>query len=158
MLGPARDPRQKYLIMQQFLQYASNHYYLVAVAVALAIAVGINEFRARASSFASIGPGEAVRLVNDGALLVDVRGAAEFAAGHIAGARNLPGAAIADGAEQLARFKEKAIIAYCDSGLTAGAAARHLKRLGFKQAFNLRGGLAAWRQENLPVVKGSAAR
>ena len=102
--------------------------------------------------------GEAVRLVNDGALLVDVRGAAEFAAGHIAGARNLPGAAIADGAEQLARFKEKAIIAYCDSGLTAGAAARHLKRLGFKQAFNLRGGLAAWRQENLPVVKGSAAR
>jgi rhodanese-related sulfurtransferase len=154
MLGPARLEREKCLKMQQFFQYATNHYYLVSLAVALIAAVAVNEFRARAAAFASIGPADAVRLINGGALLVDIRGQAEFSAGHIAGARNLPGAAIADGAEQLTRFKDKTIIAYCDSGQTGTVAARHLARLGFKQAYNLRGGLAAWRQENLPVVKG----
>ena len=63
------------------------------------------------------------------------------------------GATIADGASALERFKEKAIIAYCNDGMTAGAAARHLGRLGFKQAYNLRGGLVAWRGDNLPLIK-----
>jgi rhodanese-related sulfurtransferase len=140
--------------MQQFFQFAANHYGLVAAAAALAVAVAVVEFRARAAAFGSISPSEVVRLMNGGAILVDIRTEADFKAGHIGGARNLPGAAIAAGAEALARFKEKPVIAYCDTGQTAGAAARHLTRLGFKQAFNLRGGLAAWRQENLPTVKG----
>ena len=42
----------------------------------------------------------------------------------------------------------------CDSGSMAGAAVRTLTRAGFKNVFSLRGGLAAWRQDNLPVVKG----
>ncbi|HXQ64358.1 MAG TPA: rhodanese-like domain-containing protein [Steroidobacteraceae bacterium] len=140
--------------MQQFLQYADNHRYLVGAAVLIAVLVAINELRARAASFGSIAPGEAVRLMNGGALLIDVRGREEFAAGHIAGARHVPGATIADGAQALERFKDKPVIAYCNTGMTAGAAARHLGRLGFKHVYNVRGGLAAWRQDNLPVVKG----
>ncbi len=140
--------------MQQFFQYVTNHYLLVGATLVVVVIAAVTEFRARAAAFSSIGPSEAVRLMNGGALLVDIRGQTEFAAGHISGARNLPGATIADGAEALARFKEKAVIAYCDNGMTGGAAARHLGRLGFKHTYNLRGGLAAWRQENLPVVKG----
>ena len=140
--------------MQQFLQYASHHYYLLGAAVAIAVLVAINELRMRAATAHAVGPGEAIRMMNGGALLVDVRGQAEFAAGHIAGARNVPGAVIAGGAEPLSRFKDKAVIAYCDNGSTGGAAARQLGRLGFKNVFNLRGGLGAWRQDNLPVIKG----
>jgi len=66
----------------------------------------------------------------------------------------VPGATVADGAQALERFKYKPVIAYCNTGMTAGAAARHLGRLGFKHVYNVRGGLAAWRQDNLPVVKG----
>jgi rhodanese-related sulfurtransferase len=154
MPGPLSAGRSKLLNMQQFFQFAANHYLLVGGTLVVAVVVAVTEFRARSAAFASIAPGEAVRLMNGGALLIDIRGATEFAAGHINGARNLPGATIAEGAEQIARFKEKTVIAYCDNGMTGGAAARHLGRLGFKHAFNLRGGLAAWRQENLPVVKG----
>jgi rhodanese-related sulfurtransferase len=139
--------------MQQFFQYAGNHYWLVAAAALMAVLVIVHEFRARTAAFGSVSPTEAVRLVNAGAVLVDIRTREAFEAGHISGARHVPGAAIADGAQPLERFKEKAVIAYCDSGMTAGAAARHLGRLGFAKAYNLRGGLAAWRQENLPVVK-----
>ena len=113
----------------------------------------VHEFRARTAAFGSISPAEAVRLVNAGAVIVDIRTREDFEAGHIAGAKHVPGAAIADGAKPLERFKDKAVIAYCDSGMTAGAAARQLGRLGFAKAYNLRGGLAAWRHDNLPVVK-----
>lgn len=140
--------------MQQFFQYAVNHYALVGATLAVAAALAVIEFRARAAAFGSITPAEAVRLMNGGALLVDIRTEADFKAAHISGARNVPGEAIAAGAEALSRFKDKPVVAYCDTGLTAGSAARHLTRLGFKQALNLRGGLAAWRQENLPLVKG----
>jgi rhodanese-related sulfurtransferase len=140
--------------MQQFLQYAANHPFLLAAAVLMLALALVNELRARTASFASISPGEAVRLINGGAIVIDVRKREDYDAGHIAAARHVPGETIADGAQALERFKDKAIIAYCESGMTAGSAARHLGRLGFTKAYNLRGGLAAWRQENLPVAKG----
>jgi rhodanese-related sulfurtransferase len=140
--------------MQRFFEYVTHHPYVFSLAVLMAVAVAIYEFRARTLSFGSISPADAVRLVNDGALLIDVRAKDAFAAGHISGARNVPGELIADGAKPLERYKDKPVITYCDSGLTAGAATRHLGRLGFTKVFNLRGGLAAWQRDNLPVVKG----
>lgn len=139
--------------MQQFLEFAGNHPFLVSAAVLMVLLVAIYEFRARTQSFGSISPSEAVRLMNHGGVLLDIRKKEDFDAGHIVGARHVPGATIADGAKGLEKWKEKPVIAYCDTGMTAGSAARHLTRLGFKQAYNLRGGLAGWRQENLPVTK-----
>lgn len=140
--------------MQQFFLYVSHHWVLVPLTVAAAMVVLVLETRARTASFASIGPMEAVRLMNAGGILLDIRAKDAFDAGHIPNARHLAGADIVAGAKAIERFKEKPVIAYCDSGMTAGSAARHLGRLGFKQAFNLRGGLEGWRQENLPVQKG----
>ena len=137
--------------MQQLLLYASQHWILVPLTVAAAVVVLVQETRARTANFASISPMEAVRLMNGGGLLIDIRAKDSFDAAHIRNARNLPGAAIVEGAKVIEKFKDKPVIAYCDTGMTAGAAARHLARLGFTQAYNLRGGLAAWRQENLPV-------
>ena len=139
--------------MQQFLEYSQHHPWYVVAALVMVVLVAISEFRAARASFGSIGPAEVIRLMNDGALLIDVRRDAEFTSGHIAGARSITSDKIADGAESLQRFKDNPIIVCCDTGATAGAAARHLVRLGFKQAFNLRGGLSAWRQDNLPLVK-----
>jgi rhodanese-related sulfurtransferase len=139
--------------MQQLFQYAANNFWLVAAAALMMLLVAAYEFRARTAASGSIGPGEAVRLMNSGAVLVDVRGREAYEAGHISGARHVPGENIADGAQSLERFKDKPIIVYCERGTTAGAATRHLGRLGFRHTYNLRGGLAAWRQENMPVVR-----
>lgn len=139
--------------MERLLEYVSQHPILVSLAVATGLLALVYEIRARTQSFAAVGPMEAVRLMNQGAVLVDVRAAADFRAGHIGNARNVAGSDIAAGAEALAKYKEKVVITCCETGMTSGSAARHLMRLGFKQVFNLRGGLAAWRQENLPVVK-----
>ena len=144
--------------MQQFLQFAANHPWYVGAAVAMAVAVAIHEYRARTADFGSISPTEAVRLMNSGAQLIDIRKREDYDAGHLAGAKHVPGDTIADGAKALERYKDKVVIAYCESGMTGGSAARHLGRLGFTKVFNLRGGIAAWRQENLPVVKDGGTR
>jgi rhodanese-related sulfurtransferase len=140
--------------MDRLLEYVSNHPFLVGAAGLMALVVLGYELRQRAHSAASVSPGEVVRLMNGGAVLVDVRSANQFKDGHINGARNVPGDQIAAGAAALEKLKDKTLIMCCDSGTTSGAAARKLMQQGFNQVFNLRGGLAAWRQDNLPVVKG----
>jgi len=139
--------------MPHLSEYAVNHWPYVAALVAMLIVLAVSEFRHATRSHAAISPGEAVRLLNGGALALDLRTPDEYKAGHIANARQIPGTAIADGAENLMKLKEKTVITYCETGMTGGAAARQLGRLGFKQAYNLRGGLAAWRQENLPLTR-----
>jgi rhodanese-related sulfurtransferase len=56
--------------------------------------------------------------------------------------------------DTLKKFKEKNVVVYCESGSTGAAAARVLIRQGFKQVFNLKGGVAGWRTENLPLATG----
>jgi rhodanese-related sulfurtransferase len=141
--------------MEQLSEYIQHHWALAGGAVAALVAVLYSEFRHATRAHGALPPSEVVRLVNDGALLIDVREQSAFEAGHIANARNVPGAAIAAGAPGLERWKDKYVIAYCDTGVTAGSAARQLARLGFTKAYNLRGGLAEWRRENLPTSRGS---
>jgi rhodanese-related sulfurtransferase len=93
-------------------------------------------------------------MMNGGAVLVDLRSANQFKDGHIEGARNVPGDQLAADAKALERLAGKSLVLYCDNGATTRAALRTLARVGAKDVFSLRGGLAAWKQENLPVVKG----
>lgn len=140
--------------MDRLLEYMSNHPVLAGAAVVLAVVVLGYELRQRATAASAVSPSEAVRLMNDGAVMIDIRNANQFKDGHASGARNVPGDQIADGAPSLEKLKDKVLITCCDSGVTSGAAARKLAQLGFKQVYNLRGGLGAWRQDNLPVSKG----
>jgi rhodanese-related sulfurtransferase len=140
--------------MDRLLEYVGNHPFLVGAAGLMALVVLGFELRQRAHSADSVSSTEAVRLMNAGALLVDVRSANQFKDGHINGARSVPGDQIAGGAAALEKLKDKTLIMCCESGTASGAAARKLAQLGFKQVYNLRGGLAAWRQDNLPVAKG----
>jgi rhodanese-related sulfurtransferase len=150
--GHAADPRPA--LMERLFDYFTNHPFLAGGAVLLALVVIAFEIRRHGQGGTTVGPNEVIRMMNDGALLVDVRAVGQFKDGHIPGARNVPGDQIADGAKALEKLSGKTLIMCCENGTTAGAAVRTLMRAGFKNVFSLRGGLAAWRSENLPLVKG----
>jgi rhodanese-related sulfurtransferase len=139
--------------MDRLLEYATRHPLLLGGTVVLALAVAAYEFSRARSGGQAVGPTEAVRLMNQGAVLVDVRTQAEYDAGHILDSRHVPQEQVAQAAETLKRYKDKVVIACCESGMRSGAAARVLKAQGFANVVNLRGGLQAWRAENLPLVK-----
>lgn len=141
--------------MSRFVEYITNHPFLVAAAAILAVLAVVIEFRHRARGTAAIGPADAVRLVNAGALVLDVRDAKAYEAGHIIDARNIPAAEVGDRAETLKKFKDKPVLVYCDNGFTSANVVRQLKAVGFNKVVSLRGGLHSWHQENLPTVKGA---
>jgi rhodanese-related sulfurtransferase len=45
------------------------------------------------------------------------------------------------------------VLTVCDNGTAASRAANALRKAGFESVFSLKGGLGAWRADNLPVVK-----
>ena len=139
--------------MERLLDYAARHPLLFGGTVVLALAVAAYEFSKVRSGGQAVGPTDTVRLMNQGALLLDVRSQAEYEAGHIIDARHVPQDDVAKAGESLKRFKDKVVITCCESGLRSGAVARTLRTQGFTKVVNLRGGLQAWRAENLPLVK-----
>lgn len=141
--------------MERLLDYITRHPFLAGGTAVLALAVLAYEASRARSGGQSVGPMDAVRLLNQGAVLVDVRSQAEFDSGHILDAKHVPQDQLAS-TETLKKYKEKVVIACCESGMRSGAAARVLQAQGFTKVVNLKGGLQAWRAENLPLVKPGA--
>jgi rhodanese-related sulfurtransferase len=97
---------------------------------------------------------QATQLMNrEDALVIDLRPAADFAKGHILGAKNLPLAELEKRAGELDKHKAKPVILHCADGNRAGDGAALLRKHGFASVVNLSGGYAAWQQAGLPVEK-----
>ena len=139
--------------MDRVLEYVSHHPWLATATAVLAALIVVYEMRARSEGQVSVSPQELIRLMNQGALLLDLRPPEQYQAGHLAGARQMSGDQILKAADTLKKHKEKAVVVYDDTGSLGAAAARQLAAQGFSRAFTLRGGLAAWRADNLPVSR-----
>ena len=139
--------------MDRLLEYISHHPWYVAGAAVAALLVIVYELRTRNENIAAVSPQDAVRLMNQGALVIDLRPADAFATGHVAGAKQMSGEQILKAGDTLKKQKEKVLVVYDDTGSLGAAAVRQLAAQGFTKAFNLRGGITAWRAENLPLSK-----
>ena len=101
-----------------------------------------------------LGANDAVQLINrEKAVVIDVCEASEFAAGHVVGAKNIPLADLQAKLPGAVKNKKLPLILVCASGARSSRAVATAKTLGFEQAHSLSGGLAAWREANLPVEK-----
>jgi rhodanese-related sulfurtransferase len=138
--------------MGQLVEFAGNHVWLMAGLVVASLAVMFYELRLRTQGATHVSAADAVRLINKGALVIDVRKPEEFQAGHIVNARNVPVERVQQG-DEIHKKKDKILLAVCADGSTSGRAAGHLRKTGYENAFSLKGGLAGWRADNLPLVK-----
>ena len=139
--------------MDRLLEYINRHPFLVSLVVALLLAVIAFELRTRRLGFAALPPQDAIRLMNQGAAVYDLREAEAFAAGHIGNAKHLAADQLDKAADTLKKHREKFLVLYCEDGSVSAALARKLHAAGFTKTFNLRGGLAAWRTDGLPLTR-----
>lgn len=89
------------------------------------------------------------------ALLLDVREPAEFEAGHLPGAVNIPRGLLEfkiGDHPQLSK-KDADILIYCKTSGRAALAALNLQRMGYTHLRSIHGGFDAWNQAGLPVEK-----
>lgn len=82
--------------------------------------------------------------------LIDVRTPAEFEGGHLVNAINIDWNENGFMNQILALDKSKPVLIYCLSGGRSSSAAKELRKNGFKQVYEMEGGMMQWRSKNLP--------
>jgi hydroxyacylglutathione hydrolase len=107
----------------------------------------------RLESVTQMGPRE-VSASGEGPVVVDVRAASEWEAGHIEGARHIP---LPDLEARITELpKDREIVLHCQGGGRSAIAASLLKANGFSRVANMAGGFGAWVAAGLPVERTTA--
>ncbi len=144
--------------MEQILEFTGNHVLLVSALMASFFIVVFTELRRKAGGLMNVDAGDAVKLINNDGVVIDIRSNEAFGRGHIVNARNIPADELSAKLEQLQSLKGRPVIAVCDSGMTSSRAVNTLRGAGFESVYNLKGGMNGWTQAGLPVVTGKKTR
>jgi rhodanese-related sulfurtransferase len=135
------------------LQFVVKYWYLFLALAAIVALLAFDFVRQAIRRANSLSPAEAVQWINRrDAVVLDVRKADEFQAGHVVGAINIPAAEFEQRAKELDKYKSRPIVVTCRAGQDAPAIAAQLRVRGL-EASELHGGIAEWERAQLPVAK-----
>lgn len=136
--------------MNDLNQFAANNFLLIFAWFALLFML-INSFL-KAKWDRS--PNQVVQLLNvDNSIMLDVRENNEYSQGHIANSVHIPLGDVKKRVDELGKYKSGNVVVSCRSGARSGSIINYLRKQGFENVFNLRGGIMAWENENLPITK-----
>ena len=110
----------------------------------------MSDHAASAGQVTEVTPTEAVAMIDAGAVLLDVREPDEVAQGHAESFIAIPLSVLGERADELAT--DRTLVVVCRSGVRSAAASQALADAGYL-AVNLAGGMEAWRDSGLPVVR-----
>jgi rhodanese-related sulfurtransferase len=140
---------------QELMAFAGRHQMLSLIFAGLTVGLVLNEIAGLMRGFKVLRPAELTSLVNrDNALVVDLRPIADFEKGHIPGSKNVQMSQFDPENKRLASARSVPVVLVCKTGMSAGGAAKRLKKAGFERVFVLDGGIGGWQQADLPLVKG----
>ena len=139
--------------MQHMGQFISNHWELWLALIILLIIILVYEAFSQKKKAKALTPAAAVALINhQDAVVVDLREQSAFQEGHII---NSVQATPDDfSTQKLSKYKGKPVILVCSRGLQSAPLATTLRTQGYTQTVVLEGGITAWQNAGLPLVKG----
>lgn len=95
---------------------------------------------------------EAIRRLDQGALLIDVRGVSEWRAGHVAAAKLIPLPELRARMEEIPR--DRPVLVHCQTGTRSAIAVSLLRANGWSEVTDVTGGFAAWSASSQPAGAG----
>ncbi len=138
----------------QVPEFVANNLGLVLLFIALLTLLAWNLLGSSLAGVPRVDPAEATRLLNqEKAVLVDLRGGAEFSSGHVLSARNIPAAELESRRGELQKHRKTPVILCCARDADGVKAGRILKQAGHERIYSLKGGVQSWRNANLPLVR-----
>lgn len=141
--------------MTEFFQFLGRHALLSGAFFGVLVLWLVYEIRRARVGYATLASAAATMLVNrENAAIIDVNAAPDFERGHIVGARNVPFAQFDPAAKELAKVRDQPVLLVCRDGLASAQAAAVLVKAGFAKVHVLKGGLASWAADQLPLAKG----
>ncbi|MET0209704.1 MAG: rhodanese-like domain-containing protein [Burkholderiaceae bacterium] len=136
------------------MKFLLDHWYLVLTAIVSGGVLAWPALRGARGGSQRVTTAEAVQLINrEKAVLIDVSEPGEYAAAHAVNSRNVPLGSLDGGHKALPANKAVPVLVICPTGTRAQRAIAVLKKLGHERAFVVGGGLAAWREAQLPIEK-----
>ncbi len=140
--------------MQQFIEFATRHWELCAAFLVVLVVWVVLELRNKLMGITEHSPHEVTMLINrHEAVVLDVRDNTQFNNGHIISSINIPLAELDTKLNQLAKYKAQPIILVYPIGESAAKIGALLQNNGIEKVSSLKGGIAAWQSNGLPLVK-----
>ncbi|OUS33696.1 sulfurtransferase ['Osedax' symbiont bacterium Rs2_46_30_T18] len=137
--------------MEQLIEFITNNYLLV---IAFLLALGMLLWTESRKAGASVSSTEAVQLMNkEDAILLDIRSKKEWETGSITNSTHIPLVDLDKRLTELEKYKSRNLIVVCNMGQSSGTACKKLMAAGFEKVVRLKGGIAEWKAQNLPIVK-----
>ncbi|MDG4811380.1 rhodanese-like domain-containing protein [Hydrogenovibrio sp. 3SP14C1] len=136
-----------------FIEFVEEQIFLFIALGVIVMMLVFSYFGDRVSGYRSVNAGEAVRLYNSGAWVLDVRTDAEYKTGYIGEAENISSTEIAKQPDTVTKHKEEDVLVYCQSGMRSASVAKALVKQGFTNVHNLSGGVMSWKNAGLPLNK-----
>lgn len=138
--------------MDQLGQFIINHWQLWLALVVILLLIFINEFISQRQKSKQVSPQQLVDLINnENALIIDIRETELFKKGHISQSINAKAEDFST--TKMDKFKGKEMVLVCSRGIQASTLAQKLSKQGFQPTV-LAGGIEAWSNADLPLVKG----
>ena len=140
--------------MDQLISFISNNVILVATIIIVLFMLMNNLFGEKLRGYSSVTPSQSTQLINhDDAMIIDVREVNEYSDGHIINSVHIPLSSLKTRMSEIEKHKANKVIVACRSGHRSANACANLKKAGFEHVFNLSGGVMAWQNANLPLIK-----
>lgn len=140
--------------MDNLIQFIINNWYLcLALIIVLALLIR-HETSATIAGVPFLSVQEIVAKINHAhAVIIDIRDVAAYDGGHILDAISMPQEKVKDNMKKLYRYRAKPLIVTCENGQQSPRFVTVLRKEGFKELFGLKGGINAWREAGLPLIK-----
>ncbi|MBH97523.1 MAG: rhodanese-like domain-containing protein [Rhodospirillaceae bacterium] len=138
--------------MDRLVEFADNNSLLVVALLVSWVGVIFYEIKRKATLITQVSTTDAVRLINNGAIIIDVRPIDHYQEGHIVNSKNIALDNIQRD-KNIPKKKNKPLLTVCENGINSGKAANLLRQAGFESVFSLKGGLKQWRTDSMTLVK-----
>lgn len=140
--------------MTKFFEFIVKHWILVSLFVCALVFWIAVEIRIRKHGAKKLSLQAAITLLNhQNGIIVDVRNLAEYNKGHVQGALHAPLSTLSSAISSFKPYQQRPIIVACQTGFQAPAACTMLRKAGFNTLYYLDGGMNAWMNDRLPMVK-----
>ncbi len=139
--------------MQELNTFLSNHPQLSIAIAALLVLLAIVELLRTKKKRHGVQPQQAIFMMNhENGLVLDLRPTEAFRNGHIIEALSLTAADMKNNPKKIEKFKNRPLIIVCQAGVESEKIAAQLRKHGYN-AFSLMGGMRAWNDAQMPMIK-----
>jgi len=143
------------VFLHRLPEFSALHPFLIAGFIGVILALLVTQYLHLTRGFHDVTPALLTKLLNrDNALLIDVSPRGEYEKSHVPGAKHVSMDQLDPEHKDLAKVKSLPVVVCCRSGVTSQRAAKRLVKAGFDKVYMLAGGVNAWRQADLPLVRG----